>query len=286
MTDAGAGQNLPVVAADCALVTDRQCDDDSAVRSAGQGLLQVRADLFAHSVDHAFDRPDEGSGQHRRGVAVAAANVTGGADPALQEPGFVVEALRVGAAMRAAQPRIQAPALAGVHRRRIGRAIVIPGQLQVFRHVRAGSVGVLHHELEPGAALERLRQRGYYAREGDVAPFPLERQGVGEPPGGKRTGPGEAEQQGRERRASGRQLRASSGGTMNAAPPAAAIAHSASPDGRADCICTSAVPRANPTRARRMDEFYGAAAPEARLYVYSCLYNCIQKRIAKQNRCR
>jgi hypothetical protein len=109
--------------------------------------------------------------------------VTGRADAALEQPGLVVEAVRVDVAVRPAKAHRQPPALAGMHLALglgllfAGDRAAIPGQQDLLRQPLA--VGRrLHLELEAHAALHACRQAGDHADHVDIPPFELRRQPV------------------------------------------------------------------------------------------------------------
>lgn len=97
--------------------------------------------------------------------------------------------------MRALQAHDEAPALAGMHARRIGGDGAIPGQDDGRRHGRTWCVDVRHVELEAHATGETVRQACDDTGHGDVAAFVGTRQRVVQGEMGEQRGPADAEQQ-------------------------------------------------------------------------------------------
>ena len=90
---------------------------------------EARADRFARALDHV-----RRAVHHARRAARGrrAAHVAGRAEAALEQPDLVVEAVRIGSAVRTLQAHRELPALAGAHRQRrpgtLARAGRVPGQ--------------------------------------------------------------------------------------------------------------------------------------------------------------
>ena len=106
--------NLPFVGLDGALVADRKRDQHARVALAGQRLPEFFPDRLAQMLDPVL-RP-----VYELGEAFAFAfrtHIAGRPDAALEQPGFIVESVRVGAAVRPPQAQRKAPALARAHRR-------------------------------------------------------------------------------------------------------------------------------------------------------------------------
>ena len=119
----------------------------------------------------------------------------------LEQPQLVVEAVRVDAAVRSAQPRREAPARAGaqfVGRSERAAVIVprpVPAERDAWRHCdgAAAPLRLLDIEAKAHALRPDLRQAGDDADELHVVPFDLGRQRRREVLDGARTGQREAE---------------------------------------------------------------------------------------------
>ena len=197
----GAGEELPLPRVDRVLVADRERDQDARVGALGQ----CAADSFARGLAQALDpvsRPRhhrrETLGRDLRALIACAArghsHVAGRANAALEEPGLVIESVRVGAAVRPAQPHREAPALPGAHREdALG---IVRGESAVGREhdaPRHACLGRFHVEIEAHASLEGLRQAGDDAADKHIAPLQLRIQAVRDPQLREHRGPGETE---------------------------------------------------------------------------------------------
>ena len=118
----------------------------------------------------------------------------GGAHALFQQPRFVIEAVRVGVAVRALQAHDKAPALDGLHEGRIGGAGAVPGQDDLGRHGSAGRVDMRGVELEAHAAIEAVRQARDDAGHRDIVTFSCARQCIAQRNVGKKRCPAGAEQ--------------------------------------------------------------------------------------------
>ncbi len=111
MIHAGAGEGLPLLRRNRALVADRERGNDAGVGR----IRQCGPDAGTRETAQALD-PVAGPVHHLRHPVTpgARANVAGRAQVALQQPRLVVESMRVGSAARALQPYGQPPALPGL----------------------------------------------------------------------------------------------------------------------------------------------------------------------------
>ena len=139
MHRAGVLQHAPVGATEPGVVTQHQCRQGTR---AAERL--DREQLLAQRIA-------PGRRAHRRLQAFAGLDRARGADTLSQQPGFVVEALRVDQATRALELDRQAPALTGPHRR-----AVIPGQAQSLWQPLLTRYCIF--QLETHHALAHLRQ--------------------------------------------------------------------------------------------------------------------------------
>ena len=117
-------------------------------------------------------------------------------DPALEEPGFIVEPVRIHAAVRALEPDGEKPPLPRVDARgivqrrrrfvhRTGVSAAIPGQQQFLRQFHVRARRGLDVEFEPHAALADDGQAGNDPGHDQVAPFQFRRKAVGHAQMGK-----------------------------------------------------------------------------------------------------
>ncbi len=108
----GPGKDLPVLRRNGSLIANHKRDDHARVRCIGQGLLYSPARELARPFDPVL-RPVH----HRREPPMrpGLTNVTGGAKPALEQPGLVIKSVGIGRAVRPPQSHDELPALAGVH---------------------------------------------------------------------------------------------------------------------------------------------------------------------------
>src|SRR5262249_5244641 len=151
----------PLLRADRALVAYRKRREDAARGGLTEDFLESVADPFSNSLDEIREISTD-SEQHR---LCSWPDIPGCSNATLEEPGFVVEAVRVEAAVRAAQPHTEAPALARMNRRGhdrglafalfVGRRAAVPGEQELLREP---DVRRFRLELEAQAALPLRRQ--------------------------------------------------------------------------------------------------------------------------------
>ena len=192
----GTVEDRPLIIDDRVLIADRQRDQHAKIRRIGQRAEKAAANRLAQPFDRVAGARDEVVDSF-----AAAADAAGRADVALKQPGFVVEAVRVGVAVRALEAHRETPALAGANSARVARLVVelasvgavIPRQLNAARNGRSPR----HRfdvEGEALATLEALRQRRNDAGQRDFAHLPVLGQGIGEPLLRQPSGPGETKQ--------------------------------------------------------------------------------------------
>jgi hypothetical protein len=175
----GAAEEPPLLRGDGALVADGERGEDARRRRRAEARGEALAHGFARAPDQVHWRMAGAEQARRRPLA----HVAGRADPALEQPGLVVEAVRVEVPVRPAQPHREQPALARMHAGRQGRrrflrdGLPVPGQEQPARELLAPGRG-FHVELEAHAALGRRRQARHHADHLDVAPLQRRRQPV------------------------------------------------------------------------------------------------------------
>src|SRR3569832_64742 len=165
MPDARAIEHFPVGLPDAALVADHQGHDDTGILLVRQCGKNAIAQPAAAALDGMRKSGNESVkppvhlririGPHRAGCAHVL----------LKQPGFVIEAERIGIAMRAAQAHQQLPAFAGLHMGdRLHVAISktrIPGQGYPWRHGDRMPFRVqcpFHRKNEAHPLLEGVRQ--------------------------------------------------------------------------------------------------------------------------------
>ena len=183
MRQAGAFEQIPVCRRDRPLVADRQRDQHAGPRPRRHFGLRVvmhqRREARTHRVALRVDPCGEaarpfGDQPLRLSSFAAGTHMAGRADAALEQPGFVVEAVRVHVAVRPLEAHPQLPAAAGLQRRRRSRcrrirvATVVPGEGDAPWH--AGR-RLLDRKIEALAALHPLRQPRDHANQVDVPPF-------------------------------------------------------------------------------------------------------------------
>src|SRR5712671_1141226 len=110
--DAGAVEELPLFRRNGALVADRERRENSGRRRRAEHAQEAIPNRLARC----FYQVEEVVARAEPPLLAALADVAGGADAALEEPGLVIEAVRVDVAVRAAQAHREQPALAGMHR--------------------------------------------------------------------------------------------------------------------------------------------------------------------------
>jgi hypothetical protein len=193
MGDAGGGEDLPLGRGNGALIAHRQGNQHPGVGFVGQGIQKTLADGFAPAFDPvapAIGQPIQTPGSRR-------AHLPGGAHILLQQPGFKVKALRIQAAMGAAQAQGESPAFAWVHLRVAVPFVLlpapIPGEQQATRD---GGLARFHLEHEAHALVQALGEAGHHAAHPDVAPFLGQGQRIRETQFGTPGGIAGAQQQG------------------------------------------------------------------------------------------
>jgi hypothetical protein len=114
-------EHFPIGCADGALLADRQRNDDSRMRRLRQRGQDFSLQMGAQALHRVRQAGRETVQQacRRRGAGAYGA---GGADAAFQQPQFVIEAIRIGIAMRALEPHRETPALARREFRQRGHA--------------------------------------------------------------------------------------------------------------------------------------------------------------------
>ena len=197
MGRAGAVEGGPQIALDRPLVAHHQRHQNAGPRViVGR---QQGGERIAHAKAQALDdivRPPDHLRQALRRIL---ADVAGRPDVAFEQPGFVIETVRVGVAVRALQAHRQSPALAGFQRLAdeffaVALALVPRQHDPLWNH---GCYGrhLFNGKFEAAALAEILRQRRDDADHLDVAPFPCGRQRIGQADVGAPRGPREAERQ-------------------------------------------------------------------------------------------
>jgi len=179
VVDSGSGKHLPVRRRNGPLIADHKRDDHAHVRRAGQGCRDSRARELARPFDPiAWTMHDRRKALRRFRLP----HVTGGAKPSLEQPGLVIESVRIGAAVRPPQAHDEPPALAGTHPGR--RAAMRPGgpprEDDPARYGRPLCDDAFDIEFETHPPLVGLRQACDHAHDGNVAPLPGGRQGLRE----------------------------------------------------------------------------------------------------------
>ena len=179
---AGAAEKPPVLGVDRVLVADRERGQDSRAGGFAKHIGKTRAHGFADALD-AVARAVPFADLH---LLAALPYVACCADSALEQPRFVIEAVRVHAAVRALEPDRKQPALAGVHAggivegrgrliRRAPEPAAVPGEQDLFRQPRAGTGCRFDVELEPHVALAQYRQAGHHAGHNEVTALEVRR---------------------------------------------------------------------------------------------------------------
>ena len=157
--DPGAVEEPPLLRRDRALVAHRERGQDARRRRGAERFAKARAHRLAHLLDPIKKRP----ALAQLALHPPLAHIAGRADAALEEPGLVVEAVRVREAPGAAQAQREFPALPGTHG---GRGLV-PADEELLRQPHRRRLRLqLEAGIGPGA-----RQAGDHAHHLDVAPL-------------------------------------------------------------------------------------------------------------------
>ncbi len=181
--DARAIEHAPLRLGNRALLADRQRDDHARVGRVRKRREDARAHALARALDVVRRAPGERIEQR---IAIAASDVAGGAQAALEHPRLDVEPVRVDRAVRPLQSHDEAPALA---RRDVGHLIAVPSLRTCAYQAsdrRAGTIarGVSMRSTAKAKRVPRaddLRQVVDDADERDIDALPFGRQRVGEP---------------------------------------------------------------------------------------------------------
>ncbi len=181
--DPGVAEQGPLRAGDGVLVADGQRDDHTGVWVPAQGRCQAVADLTALPVDPTAQGAlaplglDRDAGQHTRG-----------ADAALEEPGLIVEAVRVEAGVRRGQFGDKAHTGTSGRRWRRLAAVWRMGEQDTPGHNGIAGVHRRNIDAHTPAPRRALGQVDHTAGEAHRPALPGVRQVVGEtglgPPGG------------------------------------------------------------------------------------------------------
>ena len=185
MSHAGAVEHLPLRTRNRALVADGQRDQHAEIGCIGHRREKAAADHIARPLHHVARLHHKSIETQRLATTHDAA---GRPDIALKQPGFVIEAVRIGVSMRAFKPHGKAPALAWTYRLRhipltsLIQIIpaAIPRQHDVTRNpfsrssAHANPCGLHRLDIEGKAlpALKALWQGGDDAGNFHVARFP------------------------------------------------------------------------------------------------------------------
>src|SRR6266550_3115070 len=111
VADAGAVEQLPLLVGNRALVSDRQCGDDSRVAAA----LESPQDPRAYRLAGARNIVGGARGECiDAAIVIVRAHIAGRAKFVLKKPRLDVETMRVNGAMRPLEPHGEGPALAGM----------------------------------------------------------------------------------------------------------------------------------------------------------------------------
>src|SRR5580765_6088424 len=211
MSNPGSIENSPLGLVDGTLLTDHQRNDDTSIGLSRQGRENTLTQPAPAILDDMARRPDEGLQTMIPGRRLRVrTHAAGRAYALLQQPYFIIEAMRIGAAMRTPETHGQLPALAGPQirngsrRHRIAlaeRPGRIPGERQSGRNLRrfhALRRNFFHLEIETHTTLEAVRQAIHSAHDRHVATLPSKRQlfiqivpGIQTTPGKPETHPGE-----------------------------------------------------------------------------------------------
>ena len=203
MRNPGAAEQAPVLGVDGALVADHQGDEDAGRVRIAEHREEARAHGFAHPLDPVGQRV----ALAELHLPAARPHIAAGAYAPLKEPAFVIEPVRIHAAVRALEPDGEAPTLARVDRicvRQRGGGVIearceaaaIPREQDPLWHAGACAVGALDVELEAHAALPEGRQARHHAGDDEVPPFELGGEPLCEPALRAPSGPRKAEREG------------------------------------------------------------------------------------------
>ena len=203
MRHTGRTVNVPVRTVDGTLVAHHQRCNQAGLAALGHGRKNPVSYLLAkllHRVLTGLCQPP------RLGVKPAGSHVAGGLHALFPEPEFIVEAVRVAAAVRRLQAHPQLPAFAGTQD--LGLALqlglpiqtnakpAVPAQIQQGwqRQWRTVQAGGFHRQPKAQTGLRTLRHASHQAHQVNVPPFQGGRQGLGLEQAGARPGEPEPDQ--------------------------------------------------------------------------------------------
>src|SRR5471032_1750021 len=158
MTDTCPIKNRPVGLVDGALVADHQREDHAGILSSRQRTQDTRAQNGTAVFNHIIEAEDE---IVQPLIIGRRTHVAGRAQALLQQPDFVIEAHRVGVAVRALQAHGELPALARLHvADHIGLPALprVPRQRHMRRHAHRVARHAFDREVEAHAVLEIVGQ--------------------------------------------------------------------------------------------------------------------------------
>ena len=176
MGDASAAEQLPLLDWNAALLADRKRHQDTRIGRITQHGVKALAQRIADSM----------SGIHRSAQPCIqpsgrSADMPRRTHATLEQPGLVVETLRVVETMGPLEAHDEAPALAGPDQRqgRLRAARWVPRQQQVLRHACGGGVEI---ETKTQPLADGLRQIGHPPGHLDIDAFQIATQCVVKPP--------------------------------------------------------------------------------------------------------
>jgi hypothetical protein len=172
------------------LVADRQCDDHPSIGGIAQHFGKRPAQPVTQSLDDVGWLRNKVVEALRDG---ARAHIPRGPQTALEEPGLVVEPVRIGVAVRTFQTNREPPALGRANRQAVAPLVfkpaVIPGEHDPPRQTGAGGFHRLDVKDKALATFEAVRQGGDDTDHLHVTALPLARQLIAQPVLGKHCRP-------------------------------------------------------------------------------------------------
>ena len=181
--NAGAVEEPPLLRRDRALVADGKRGEDPGRRRFAEQALEAVAHVLARLLYAVGRRRAQAQALRAR----PRPHITGRADAALDQPCFIVEAMRIEIAVRRTQPNGESPALGCVYsavenrRQRIGarrERTAIPRQQDLRRQPGVGAFDV---KFESNASIAKRGQSGDDTDDLEVAAFELRREPVCHP---------------------------------------------------------------------------------------------------------
>ncbi|KFB67742.1 MAG: hypothetical protein CAPSK01_002857 [Candidatus Accumulibacter vicinus] len=122
MRHTGLPEQAPLIGRDRLLVTNRQCHENAGIGSVGKDVNKGAAKPVAQTFDPIAGSPDQIVQALRVGAGTHVARCP---QTALEEPGLIVETMRIGVAVRALEANGEAPALGRANHQSLVPVVVL-----------------------------------------------------------------------------------------------------------------------------------------------------------------